>query len=110
MLRERTDRPLALERERRGGSKAVVRRAVIRHVLADALLPAAAQPDLRRRPDELARDGLFQLLQLTALDEQRQVCNLIEGGHNGEYVDAGPPRRDTSGRHGRLRQRRAARG
>ena len=80
-----------------------MRRAVVGHVLADPLLPAAAQPYLRRRPDEFARDGLFQLLELMALDEQRQVGDALEGGHNGEYVDASRPRRGTSDHRRRLR-------
>ena len=87
-----------------------MRRAVVGHVLADALLPAAAQPDLRRRPDELARDGLLQLLELMALDEERQVGDSIEGGHNGEYVDPSPPRRGAPDRRRGLRRRRAERG
>src|SRR2546429_4316538 len=60
---------------------------VVDHVLADALLAAAAQVDDGRGAGELA-EGAVAVLELVALDLDRKVGDQVEGAHGGTLASA----------------------
>ena len=91
--RERLDRVLARERElgaRLLEGELVV--PVVRDVLADALVPLAAEADDRRPPDEAARHLLVEPVEGVVLEDERDVAEQIVGRHGGDLALSHPCR------------------